>query len=147
MATIRRIMHATDFSPASAPAFGWAIEIAKTRKAQLLIVHVISPPMPMPDGYVSPQVFETLESSSREYGQKQLDALLAKARKAGLKATGLLREGPVHDGIAEAARSQKVDMLVIGTHGRTGIAKLFIGSVAARMVSIAPCPVLTVRAK
>jgi nucleotide-binding universal stress UspA family protein len=52
-----------------------------------------------------------------------------------------------HERIAQAARSKKADLVVIGTHGRTGFAKLFLGSVASRVLTIAPCPVLTVRGK
>jgi nucleotide-binding universal stress UspA family protein len=54
---------------------------------------------------------------------------------------------PAHEAIARAARSQKVDLIVVGTHGRTGMAGALIGSVAARIVATAPCPVLTVRGK
>jgi len=67
------------------------------------------------------------------------------ARKAGVKAMTLLLDGVAHEQIARAARSKKADLIVIGTHGRTGLAKFFLGSVAARVVATAPCPVLTVR--
>ena len=52
-----------------------------------------------------------------------------------------------HEQIARAAKSKKADLIVIGTHGRTGLAKFFLGSVASRVVAAAPCPVLTVRGK
>ena len=57
----------------------------------------------------------------------------------------LLLEGVAHEQIVRAAKSKKADLTVIGTHGRTGFAKLFLGSVASRVVTAAPCPVLTVR--
>jgi nucleotide-binding universal stress UspA family protein len=62
-----------------------------------------------------------------------------------VRATPLLLEGVPHEMIARAAR--KADLLVIGTHGRSGLAKLFVGSVASRLVTMAPCPVLTVRGR
>jgi len=68
----------------------------------------------------------------------------------GSRASGgstLLDEGVPHEGIAQAARSKKADLIVIGTHGRTGFAKLFLGPVASPVVVIAPCPVLTVRGR
>ena len=138
MPRIRRILHATDFSAASTPALRWAIELARANRAQLLVLHVMTPPaLAMPgEGYVSPALYENLESSAR-----------AQARKAGARATGLLLEGVPHELIARAARSRKADLLVIGTHGRSGLAKLFLGSVATRLVSMAPRPVLTVRGK
>lgn len=142
-------MHATDFSPASSAAFKRAVATAKADRAQLIIAHVMTPPsLAMPgEGYVSPRLYEELESSARAQAQKRLDAAVARARSAGARATGLLLEGVPHERIARAARAKKADLLVIGTHGRTGLAKFFLGSVASRLVASAPCPVLTVRGR
>ena len=148
MSRMRRILHPTDFSRASSAAFKRAVEMAKTDRAELLLVHVISPVMPMVgDGYMSPQVYEDMEAAAHAQAQKHLQALTAKARKAGARAKGLLLEGLAHERIAQAARSRKADLVVIGTHGRTGFAKLFLGSVASRVLAVSPCPVLTVRGK
>ena len=73
--------------------------------------------------------------------------LLAHARKARVRARGFLLEGAPHEEIIRFARARRVDLVVMGTHGRTGLAKLFVGSVADRVVAAAPCPVLTVRGK
>jgi len=148
MAPIRRILHPSDFSRASAAAFAKAVELAKANRAELWLVHVLSPVVPMVgDGYVSPQLYEELEASAREYAQRQLAALAAKAKKGGVTAKVALLDGVAHEQIARAARSKRADLIVIGTHGRTGVAKLFLGSVAGRVVSIAHCPVMTVRGK
>jgi nucleotide-binding universal stress UspA family protein len=148
MTRIRRILHPSDFSRASGAAFAQAVELAKSNRAELLLVHVLAPVLPMVgDGYVSPQVYEDLEASSRAHGQKQLAALVAKAKKGGVRAKTVLLEGVAHEQIVRAARSKRADLIVIGTHGRTGVAKLFLGSVAGRVVSIAHCPVMTVRGK
>ncbi len=148
MSRIRRVMHPTDFSRASSAAFKRAVEMAKSNRAELLLVHVISPAMPLVgDGYVPPQVYEDMEAATRADAQKHLQALIAKAKKAGARVKGLLLEGLAHERIAQAARSRKADVVVIGTHGRTGFAKLFLGSVASRVLAISPCPVLTVRGK
>jgi len=146
MSRIRRILHPTDFSRASAAAFKLAVDMAKGNRAELLLVHVLSPSLPIvADGYVSPQVYEDMASSARAYGKKHLDALVGKAKRAGARVKGLLLEGVPHERIAQAARSRKADLVVIGTPGRTGLAKLFLGSVASRVLTVAPCPVLTVR--
>ncbi|HEY7205951.1 MAG TPA: universal stress protein [Methylomirabilota bacterium] len=146
MKKIRRIMHPTDFSGASSAAFRRAVDLAKTNGAELLLVHVITSVVPiMTDGYVSPRVYEDLEAAARTGAQKQLDKLVRKARQAGARVKGLLLEGVPHERIAQAARSKKADMVVMGTHGRTGFAKLVLGSVASRVLTAAPCPVLTVR--
>ena len=149
MPGLRRIMHATDFSTASTAAFKRAVAMAKAARAPLIVAHVMIPPsLALPgDGYVSPRLYEDLEASARAQAQKRLDAIVARARKAGGRATGLLLEGVPHERIARAVRARKVDLLVIGTHGRTGFAKFFLGSVATRLVAIAPCPVLTVRGR
>ena len=148
MSRIRRILHPTDFSRASGAAFAKAVDLAKTNKAELLVVHVLAPTVPLVgDGYVSPQVYEDLAASARAYGKKNLDALVAKAKKAGVRAKSLLLEGAPHEQIARTARRQRADVVVMGTHGRTGLAKLFLGSVAGRVIAITPCPVMTVRGK
>lgn len=148
MAKMQRVLHPSDFSSASTPAFKQALETAKDGDAELLIVHVLTPVAPIVgEGYISPKTYEEIEQSARAHGQKQLDGLLEKARKAGVKATGLLLEGVPHDQVVRAAKSKKADLIIMGTHGRGGFAKLFLGSVAERVVATAPCPVLTVRAR
>jgi nucleotide-binding universal stress UspA family protein len=59
----------------------------------------------------------------------------------------MLLDGTAHERIVRAARSKRADLIVIGTHGRTGLARLFLGSVAGRVVATATCPVMTVRGK
>jgi len=148
MSRIRRILHPSDFSRASGAAFMKAVEVAKANRAELLVVHVLTPVIPMVgDGYVSPKVYEEIEATSRSQAQAELDRLLGKARKAGVRVKGLLMDGVPHEQITRAARSKRADLVVIGTHGRTGLAKFFLGSVAGRVVSLASCPVLTVRGK
>lgn len=148
MSMWRRILHPTDFSRASSAAFARAVALARADRAQLFLVHVLAPPMPIGgEGYVAPQVYQDLEASARQYGEKRLAALQTKARKSGARVTGMLLEGVADDQIIRAARRRKADLIVIGTHGRTGLARLFLGSVASRVVAGARCPVLTVRGR
>ena len=78
----------------------------------------------------------------RRYGQRHLSALEAKARKGGVRSKTLLLHGLADQQIIRAARSTKADLIVIGTHGRTGLARLFLGSVASRGAGrrALPCP-------
>jgi nucleotide-binding universal stress UspA family protein len=148
MKHIRRILHPSDFSRASSAAFARAVQMARANRAELLVLHVLSPVVPMVgDGYVAPQLYEQIESSARAEAQRQLDRLLARAKKAGARAKGLLVNGAPYEQITRLARSKRADLVVIGTHGRTGLAKFFLGSVASRVISTATCPVLTVRGK
>jgi nucleotide-binding universal stress UspA family protein len=144
----RAILHPTDFSPASRPAFVHALALAREEGAELLIVHALATVMPLAsEGYMSPKTYDDLQRSMRAQAQKQLDGLLAKAKTARVRARGLLYEGVAADAIARAARAKRAKLIVMGTHGRTGLRRLFMGSVAERVVGTAPCPVLTVRGK
>ena len=88
MSRIRRILHPSDFSRASAPPSRRPSSMAKTNRAELLVVHVLAPVMPMVgDGYVSPKVYEEIEATARAQAQTQIDRLVAKARKAGRRAS------------------------------------------------------------
>lgn len=148
MTRFRRILHPSDFSRASGAALSRAIELAKANRAELIVAHVLTLPIPMVgEGYIPPRIFEEMEASTRAHAQKRLDALVAKARKAGVRARGLVLEGVPHERIVSAAKRQRADLVVMGTHGRTGLARFFVGSVADRVVAMAPCPVMTVRGK
>lgn len=110
-----------------------------------MIEHVLVPPMPMvSDVGVFPRAYEELEAQMRAEATRNLRALLARARKAGVRATALLVRGVPDREIVRTARTKKADLLVLGTHGRAGLARLFLGSVASRVIASAPCPVLTV---
>ena len=151
---IRRVMYASDFSRASLAALPHAIDVAKACDAELLILHVLPSPVPAPVfgevGYIDQPTWDRLLAEAGEEAHQQLEPLLLSAREAGVHTAFFIvyGVGAVSDAdeIVRAAIDKKADMLVLGTHGRTGIAKLFLGSVAARVVATAPCPVLTVRA-
>jgi nucleotide-binding universal stress UspA family protein len=96
---------------------------------------------------MSPKVFEDVQRASHQQGQKQLDRVLARARKAGARARGLLLEGMPSSEITRAAKAQHAGVIVMGTHGRTGFSRLLLGSVAERVVGTAHCPVMTVRGR
>ena len=142
------ILHPTDFSPSSRPALNHALALAREQGAELLLVHVLPTVMPMVgEGYMSPKTFDDLQRSMRAQAQKRLDGLVAKAKAARVHARGMLYEGVAADAIVRAARAKRAKLIVMGTHGRTGLSRLFMGSVAERVVGTAPCPVLTVRGK
>jgi nucleotide-binding universal stress UspA family protein len=142
----RRVLFGTDFSPASRPAFRRAVALARQFRGRLLIVHVIPSGMPVgAEGYVTPRIYQEMETAIRQSAQKQLDRLVAQAKKAGVAVRGLLLSGAAPEAIALTARKERSDVVIVGTHGRTGLERLLAGSVASRIVGTAPCPVLTVR--
>lgn len=143
----QRILVATDFSPASAPAFRRAVALCKERRASLLVAHVLEPPFPFTtEGYVLPRVYDEIAAALRTVAEKKIRRLLAGARKAGVPARGLLLRGAPHEAITRAARSHRVGQIVVGTHGRSGWTRLVLGSVAARVIAVSPCPVLVIPA-
>jgi nucleotide-binding universal stress UspA family protein len=147
MKPFRRILFATDFSAASRRAFEEGIRLAKEDQSELVIAHAYQPPSLLPtDMYVAPAVYDELDTRLRENAVKKLTTLHEEARREGVRARWLFLAGSPFEAIAEAARETRADLVVMGTHGRTGVARLFMGSVASRVISTAPCPVLTVRA-
>jgi nucleotide-binding universal stress UspA family protein len=155
MSTFRRILHASDFSTASRPAFRRALDLARANRARLTLVHVYSTVIPvystviplMGEGYATAQVYDKWLAGVRADAQRRLGRLVAQAKGRGVRAKGLVLGGIPHERIVRAARSTRADLIVLGTHGRTGLGRMFLGSVAARVVTLAPCPVLTVRAR
>jgi len=143
---MRRILFATDFSKASRKAFVTAIKTARSSRATLSIVHVLAPFMPIaPDQYIGPDTWQDIDAQSRRWATAHLKTLAAKAAKGGVRTKTLLVEGNPSREITRVARKLHADLIIIGTHGRTGFAKLFLGSVANQIVATSTCPVMTVR--
>ena len=108
---IRRILYPSDFSPASRPAFKRAVELARSLRSQLLIVHVMGPPPIIGEGYMTPETMDVLLQSQRHVAQRQLRVLVARAKRAGVRASGLLVEtGMPHEQIVRVARRKRADM-------------------------------------
>ena len=147
MPRFRRILHPTDFSRASSRAYAIALDVARQNRAELIVLHVIDTAIPVPtEGYVPPRMYEEIRTSALSWAHKKLDRLVARARASGVRARGEVREGVSHDGILAAIRTTRADLCVMGTHGRTGLTRLFLGSVAEAVLRKAPCPLLLVRA-
>jgi universal stress protein A len=149
MGLFRRIMHPTDFSKASGRALEMAVELAKQNKAELLLAHVLTPVIPYAgdDAYADPTLYVEIEKKAREDARSSLEALEKKVKKSRVNVKTLLLEGTPYDRIVRAAKSRRVELIVMGTHGRTGLTKLLMGSVAGRVISLAHGPVMTVRGK
>lgn len=146
MTTFRRILVATDFSAASSPAFDLALRIASLGKATLLVAHVWKEPHLADLSLAHTKLYVAYEQSVRAKAARELEGIVERARKLGIDAHSLLLDGFADDAIVESARARHADLIVMGTHGRRGPGRFFLGSVAARVVAMAPCPVVTVRA-
>jgi nucleotide-binding universal stress UspA family protein len=146
---IRRILYATDFSKASARALDEAISLAKQNKAELLVTHVVEPVGQYAAGedFGGAELYMKIEEATKHDAERSMQKLMAKLQQTRVNAKSVMLKGTAHEQIVKAAKSRRADMIVIGTHGRTGLSKLFMGSVAGKVVSLATCPVVTVRGK
>jgi nucleotide-binding universal stress UspA family protein len=145
MPTLTRLLCATDLSPASGPAVEFAQRLAAVTRAELLLLNVV-PPMPVPlEGGFDPGTYERLLEEQQAYARTGLEQLAERARQRGLGVTMHLEEGLPAPRILEAAERERADLVVVGTHGRTGLNRLLVGSVAEHVVQVSTRPVITVR--
>jgi nucleotide-binding universal stress UspA family protein len=143
----RRILFASDFSPASRPAFVKAMELAQALKAELVIEHSLAPVVPAEALYEPIADWDALAKKIQHSTQVELDRLASAARRRGLRVQTVIANGYAAEEILRVARARKVYAIVMGTHGRTGMSRLLVGSVATRVMASATCPVVTVRRK
>lgn len=146
MNLFHRILVATDFSEASAPAFQEAILMARENGSELLIASAYQRPNRLEAASVAPGVYEEWDSNLRAEIEGKLKLLIEEARKAGVAARPLVLAGAADEAITEAAKDNDADLVIMGTHGRKGVSRLFLGSVASRVIATAPCPVMTIHA-
>jgi universal stress protein A len=146
MKPFERIMVATDLTPASQSALDEALVLAKENGAELMLAHVCEAPNLSQAAAVSPKVYDEWRRNLKAGAQERLQPYLDKAREEGVHAGALVLFGAPDEAIIEAAQTNNADLVVLGTHGRKGVSRLFLGSVASRVISTAPCPVMTVRA-
>ena len=146
MSRIKRMLVPTDFSPTSDIAFQYALDMAARDGATIHLLHVVenaTVAAAFPDGLYaeSPGLRERLIEEAR----RRLDEAAQTCAAAHIAATTQVVVGPAASSIAGEASARGTDLIVMGTHGRSGFAHLLLGSVAERVLRMAPCPVLTVR--
>jgi nucleotide-binding universal stress UspA family protein len=139
MLPLHTLLHPTDFSDRSEFGFGLACSLARDYGARLVVLHVASAPTVVyGEGIVPPDPEDFLAEA-----KESLDQIEAPAE--GVQLERRLEEGDPAAEIVRVAKEIGADLIVMGTHGRTGLGRLLMGSVAERVLRQAPCPVLTVR--
>jgi nucleotide-binding universal stress UspA family protein len=138
---LKKILLPVDFSDCSQKALHYAISFARQFQAQLLLLHVLESVYPPPELLVVDS--SALDSRVREEAQRQLAAWAKEV--PGIPLRTVIRSGNPHLEIVAAAQENNTDLIILGTHGRSGMAHLFLGSTAERVVRRAPCPVMVVR--
>lgn len=142
---IRKILVPTDFSAHSKEAQAWAVELARRYEASLTLIHVYQPiSYALPEGYVLPSA-NLLADLEVSLGRALDGAKQALEASSGLRVDNALMQGVPYVEIVRFAREGSYDLIVLSTHGRTGLRHVLLGSVAEKVVRKAPCPVLTVR--
>jgi nucleotide-binding universal stress UspA family protein len=150
MIALKKLLVATDFSEPSDAALAYGRELAGSFDAQLVVLHVVDNLLTRAaggmgaDGFVSTD--PDLQTSLEAAGKKRVDELISDDDRTRLRAQGVIvTSNAPAVAIVEYAKGADVNLIVIGTHGRGAMAHLLLGSVAERVVRLAPCPVLTVR--
>ena len=144
---IKRILVPLDFSDDSLKALTYARQFGRPFGAELVLLYVVEPiyyATPA-DMYATSANVAMLIDEQRRAGTQQLKRIGADLQKAGQRFRTLLKTGSAAQSIVDTAKTVKADMIIMATHGRTGLAHMFVGSVAEKVVRTAACAVLTVR--
>ncbi len=143
MSAIRTILHPTDFSKSSDQAFRLACSLARDYADLVIVLHIVERPVLAYPGVL-------MAPPPPPLAREQRQAVLEKLRRIrpsdpSLAVEYLLEEGDPATGILQVAQERECNLIVMGTHGRTGLGRLLMGSVAEKVVREAGCPVLTVK--
>ncbi len=142
--TAKHILLPTDFSEHADHAVNYAIELAQQLQAQLTLIYVIHlTPLVMGDVGASTLLpyLADLENDAHE----RMQALLKRVHEKGIQGETAVVQGVPFQTIVDTAASRGIDLIIMGTHGRTGLTHALMGSVAEKVVRLAPCPVLVTR--
>jgi nucleotide-binding universal stress UspA family protein len=142
--TAQHILVPTDFSEYANYALDYAIELAKMSRARLTVLYVLHLSS-LALGEAPPTVLDDIWEAMETNAQQQTQKALARVQQAGLQGDSVIVEGTPFQTIIDTAKDKGADLIVMGTHGRTGLTLALMGSVAEKVVRLAPCPVLVTR--
>lgn len=145
MVSIKRILYPTDFSDPSACALHYAAEMAKKFDAELVMLHVLLDESQMVSFYLPQLTVKNLSKDMEDGARAKMDEFIKETTALdGIEYTCEMVKGIADDEIIKYANANAIDLIVIGTHGRTGLEHVIFGSTAEKVVRTAKCPVLTV---
>ena len=140
-----KILHPTDFSECAAGAQAVAVDLARKLDADLVLVQVLVEAPLYSEGFISRKQVQTVYDAQRKWSEETLEARAEQLRQSGIKTSWRVQAGAPHEEIVRTAEEEHAGMIVMGTHGRGGLNRMVLGSVAERVIRLARCPVLTVR--
>lgn len=144
---IRSILLPTDFSECASYALSYAAAFARESGASIICVHVIEPVVPTVgySGVTEPLPMADISEQLEESATRELPKIAEHEECAGLNVEEVIGRGDAASEIVRVAKERKVDLIVISSHGRTGLGRMLFGSTAEHVVRHAPCPVLVVK--
>ena len=142
---LNRILVPIDFSGHSKKALQYAIPFAQQFKASVHLIYVVEPTVYPADFSFGQVGFPAIEDELRKRGGEELDHLMKREISKRVSAKRAIRTGKAFYEIIQYAREEEIDLIIIATHGHTGIEHALFGSTAEKVVRKAPCPVLVVR--
>jgi universal stress protein A len=144
---IRSILLPTDFSECASHALAYATDLARDAGAAILCVHVVEPVMPTVGytGITEPLPMADISEQLEDSAARNLPKIADSEECAGLEVEEVVAHGDPASEIVRVARERGVDLIVISSHGRTGLGRILFGSTAEAVVRHAPCPVLVVK--
>jgi nucleotide-binding universal stress UspA family protein len=149
MVEIKNILVPTDCSELSQKALQYAISLAKTFKAKMTLLYVTDDisAMGIEAGYLPDQVIQKMFDEKKKSDEKQLEDFWSHNNKSDVKAELKILNGDTYSQIVKFAKKVNIDIIIMGTHGRTGFQHILMGSVAEKVVRYSPYPVLTVKSE
>jgi len=145
MVPIRRILFPTDFSEYADYAWPFALQFAQEFGAEVHLLHVVARPPHMTEAYALNFDPEKFTQALTNEACTSLERLVQAAKDRNVESRSAVRIGVDFHEIIDYARTCQIDLIVMATHGRTGLAHALVGSVAEKVVRKAPCPVLTIK--
>lgn len=141
-----KILHPTDFSECATQAEQLAVRLARALGAELVLFQALVEAPLYGEGLLNMREAQKVYDAQRKWAEETLEARAGQIRKAeGIAVRWAFQAGVPFEEIVKAAAGEGADMIVMGTHGRSGLNRLLLGSVAERVIRLAPCPVVTVR--
>ena len=140
-----KILHPTDFSACAEQARALAVQLARGLGAELILLHAAVEAPLYREGLVSAGGLERFFEEQRQWAKTALEARAAETRGAGVPTLTCVVTGVPHEAIVETAKREGAALIVMGTHGRGGVERFLLGSVADRVIRTAPCAVVTRR--
>lgn len=144
MITLQKILVPTDFSDLSQQALEFALSLADSFRAKLYLIHVWE--LPMTGSLLPPEPYpESVLTEEQAAGEAHLTKVVNELKTSGFDVEPVFVFGKPYMEIVKAATDLDADLIVLASHGRSGVSHLLLGSVAEKVVRLAPCPVFTVK--